>query len=158
MDNEAVSTFSVILRPHRSLGPRGFAAVMTAVAAVSFVAGLVFVLIGAWPVFGFLGLDVLLLYWAFRRSYRDGERRETIDVTDGEVILRRLTPGKPVEELRFVRTWVRVALEEDLERELIGRLLIGSRGHAVEVGSFLAPGERKTLARALDAALARPRI
>ena len=43
---------------------------MVAIGAVSFVAGVVFLLMGAWPVFGFFGLDVLLLYWAFRLNYR----------------------------------------------------------------------------------------
>ena len=58
--------FDAILRPHRSLGPRGFLALMIFVALVSFAAGIAFVSIGAWPVFGFFGLDALALYVAFR--------------------------------------------------------------------------------------------
>ena len=62
--------FSAVITPHRSLGRVGFLVLMALFGGVSFVAGMVFLLIGAWPVFGFLGLDVLLVYWAFRLNYR----------------------------------------------------------------------------------------
>jgi uncharacterized membrane protein len=58
--------FSAIVTPHRSLSSTGFLIVMAALGGVSFVAGMVFLMLGAWPVFGFFGLDVLLVYWAFR--------------------------------------------------------------------------------------------
>jgi len=57
-----------------------------------------------------------------------------------------------------VRRWVRVELEEDRDRELIGSLLLVSGRTRVVVGEFLAPDERKTLATALKSALAIPRI
>jgi uncharacterized membrane protein len=79
-------------------------------------------------------------------------------VTDQELILERLLPGRPPLESRFVRGWVRVELEEDRERELIGRLYLDSRHKRTEIGSFLSPAERKTLAGALKQALARPHI
>ena len=55
-----------MLTPHRSLSPTGFLIFMAVLGGISFVTGMVFLLAGAWPVFGFLGLDVLLVYWAFR--------------------------------------------------------------------------------------------
>lgn len=64
--------FDAVLRPHRSLGPTGFFILMSAVCVVSFGYGIVFIMIGAWPIFGFLGLDALLIYFAFRMSYRSG--------------------------------------------------------------------------------------
>jgi uncharacterized membrane protein len=66
--------FSATITPNRSLPRTGFLAVMIAIGGISFVTGLVFALMGAWPVLGFLGLDVLLIYWAFRRGQRDGDR------------------------------------------------------------------------------------
>ncbi len=58
--------FSALLTPHRSLGPRGFMVLMSAVCLVSFGTGLLFYMIGAWPVMGFMGLDVALIYVAFK--------------------------------------------------------------------------------------------
>ena len=71
--------FSAVITPHRSLGSRGFLILMLAIGAVSFVSGMVFLLLGAWPVFGFLGLDVLLVYVAFRANYRAARAYEEVD-------------------------------------------------------------------------------
>ena len=53
--------FSALLTPHRSLNRTGFLVLMAFVCVVSFAAGMVFLLMGAWPVFGFFGLDVLAI-------------------------------------------------------------------------------------------------
>jgi uncharacterized membrane protein len=83
---------------------------------------------------------------------------ERISITEHELVLDRMKKDDPPEQQRFVRRWVRVELEEDRERELIGRLLLVSGATRVSVGDFLAPEERKTLASALKSALAIPRI
>jgi hypothetical protein len=67
--------FSAIITPHRSLGPRGFLIFMLCLGGLSFIAGVIFVSLGAWPVFGFFGLDVLLVYFAFRAKYRSARLR-----------------------------------------------------------------------------------
>ena len=150
--------FSAALKPHRSLSPHGFAVLMAAVGGVSFVFGGVSIAIGAWPVFGFLGLDVVILYLAFRRSFADAEVREIVEVTSHEVILYRTRPAKAVTERRFPRPWVRIELDEDRERELIGPLALVYAGRRTAFASFLAPEERKSLATALKAAVARRHI
>jgi len=68
--------FSAIITPHRSLGPRGFLIFMLCLGGLSFIAGVIFVSLGAWPVFGFFGLDVLLVYFAFRANYRSARAYE----------------------------------------------------------------------------------
>jgi uncharacterized membrane protein len=146
------------LYPHRSLSRRGFAILMGCIALVSFLAGLGFLMMGAWPVFGFFGLDVLLIWWALERNFRDGKARETITVNDSEVILARHKPGQPDATESFVRQWTRVELENDVERDLIGRLFLVSRGIRTEVGSFLSPDDRKSLSSALNGLLVSPRI
>ena len=150
--------FSAALRPHRSLSPQGFRVLMAAVGGVFFVFGVFFLAMGAWPVFGFLGVDVAFLYWAFRRSFADAEVREIVAVTGSEVVLYNGRPPTPLSERRFPRAWVRVDLDEDRERELIGSLALVYAGRRTEFASFLAPEERKSLAVALKAAVARPRI
>ena len=102
--------------------------------------------------------DVLLIYWAFKLSFRDSERREIVEVHDHNVIVKRICPGKPTVELLFQRSWLRIELEEDPERELIGRLRLWERGKAYEVGSFLSPQDRKNFCAALKGAVATARI
>ena len=92
---------------------------MSCIAGVSFIAGMAFLLMGAWPVFGFFGLDVALIWWAIRRNYRDAERQENICISDEEVIITRKQARKPDQTQTLVRAWAKVRLEEDVERELI---------------------------------------
>lgn len=146
------------LTPHRSLSREGFLAVMAIVVVINLVVGGLFMALGAWPVAGFAGLDVLIIWWAFRANFADARQMERISITEHELVLDRLRENRPQEQHRFVRRWVRVELEEDRERELIGRLLLISGAKQMSIGDFLAPEERKTLATALKSALAVPRI
>lgn len=158
MDAGNSKTWQATLTPHRSLTRQGFLTVMLLVVLVNLVIGGLFMAIGAWPVAGFAGLDVLIVWWAFRANFADARQMERISITEHELVLDRMNKNDPPEQQRFVRRWVRVELEEDRERELIGRLLLISGATRVSVGDFLAPEERKTLASALKSALAIPRI
>ena len=155
LHHEDAPLFDAVLVPHRSLGPLGFLVLMIVVSAVSFLAGLFFLLEGAWPVFGFFGLDVLLIYAAFRSSYRSAHLYETIRLTRNELSVERRSPGGHVHRWTFQPYWLRVQLEE---RPLSnGALTLSSHGRAIAVGSFLSPGERSDLAKALRSALAAAR-
>jgi uncharacterized membrane protein len=158
MDASNSKAWQATLTPHRSLSREGFVAIMVLVVLVNLVVGGLFMAVGAWPVAGFAGLDVLIIWWAFRANFADARRMERISITDHELVLDRMRQDKPQEQHRFVRRWVRVELEEDRERELIGRLLLISGPTRMPIGEFLAPEERKTLASALKSALAIPRI
>ncbi|MGE0736022.1 MAG: DUF2244 domain-containing protein [Alphaproteobacteria bacterium] len=147
--------FSATLYPHRSLGPRGFMLVMLAVAGFSFAAGLGFFLAGAWPVIGFLGLDVALLYWAFKATYRRGRQYETVHLTDDALKIVRIGPGNRMQAWRFQPYWVQVALDDPPEHDSM--LELRSHGRALVIGSFLAADERKQVAQSLRAALRRVR-
>src|SRR3954463_14744656 len=83
--------FSALLTPHRSLSRTGFLVLMGFVGIVSFVAGVAFLLMGAWPVLGFFGLDVLAIYWAFRINFRHAEATEEIRMTPSELRVRRVS-------------------------------------------------------------------
>ena len=158
MDAGNSKTWRATLTPHRSLTRQGFLIVMGLVVLINLVVGGLFMAMGAWPVAGFAGLDVLLTWWAFRANFADARQMESITITDHEVVFDRLRERHAPEQQRFVRRWVRVELEEDLERELIGRLSLVSGARRIAVGDFLAPDERKTLAAALRLELAVPRI
>lgn len=158
MEESNSKVWQATLTPHRSLSREGYLTLMALVIAVNLVVAGMFVALGAWPIAGFAGLDVLLVWWAFRVNFADARKLERIVVTEHEVVLDRLSEKHPPQQQRFVRRWVRVELEEDRERELIGSLLLVSGRTRVAVGEFLAPEERKTLATALKSALAIPRI
>src|ERR1700751_6299793 len=85
--------FAALLTPHRSLNRTGFVVVMAFLSAVSFATGVAFLMMGAWPVFGFLGLDVLAIYIAFKINFGRGRAREEITVTPSELRVRRGGPG-----------------------------------------------------------------
>ena len=148
---ESPVLFDAVLAPNRSLGRTGFIAVMAGVIVVSVGLGTYFLLQGAWPVFGFFGLDIALLYLAFRLSYRSGRLRETIRVTADEVLVRRIAPNGRTTEWRFNPYWLRVALDEPVEHE--SQITLTSHGRSLIVGPFLAPEERASLVKALRAAL-----
>src|SRR5262245_1874511 len=87
--------FSAVITPHRSLGRRGFLILMLVLGGVSFTTGMVFLIAGAWPIFGFCGLDVLLVYWAFRVNFRRAAAYEQVTVTPSD--RKRVVEGKSVD-------------------------------------------------------------
>ncbi len=101
---------------------------------------------------GFAGLDVLIMWWAFKRNFRDSEKAERIIAEGDAITLQRLTPTSR-DDIRFNRRWLRVELEQDAERELVGRLFLRSHGQSHEIASFLGAEERVSLAKALRRAL-----
>lgn len=145
--------FSATLTPHRSLGPTGFLILMCCLGGASFATGMVFVLLGAWPVFGFLGLDVLLVYFAFRINYRAAKAYEQVTVTPSELIVRKVTArGRVREEWSANPLWVR--LQRDVHEEFgVERLFLISRGQRLAIAGFLGPKEKQSFAQALSQAL-----
>src|SRR5829696_2040492 len=126
--------FATSLVPHRSLSPTGFRWLIRAAIAGNLAIGLPMLIVGAWPVLGFMGLDIWLLWFLFKRSYLDARRSETLLLTDRELIIDRVAP--------------------DGERE---QLVVASRGNRAVIGRFLAPAERERVAEQLKAALAEMR-
>ena len=154
-DNDPISEptlFSAIITPHRSLSLLGFLLLMTLIGCVSFTGGLFFFLIGAWPVIGFMGLDVLLVYWAFRANYRAARAFEEVTVTPSELRLRRVSHRGKVAEWIFNPAWTRLDRETHEDYGLL-RLFLVSQGRRLAVAGFLAPGERESFAAALSTAL-----
>jgi uncharacterized membrane protein len=147
--------YEAVLMPHRSLPPGGFMALMLVLAAVSFVSGVGFVRMGAWPVTGFFGLDILLLYVAFRLNYRSARQREIVRLAGDEFTVERIGIRGDRRFWTFQPYWLRVRLvEEDDESN---RLLLTSHGRTLTVGGFLSPAERRELAHDLEEALDRYR-
>src|SRR3954454_5893172 len=144
--------FSARLTPHRSLNRTGFLAVMLFLSAVSFVTGLVFLMMGAWPVFGFFGLYVLVIWWSFKVNFRSARAREEIVVTPTELRVRRVSHRGQVAEFVFNPLWVR--LDQEVDEDFgIEHLYLISRGRRIIIASFLGPDEKASFHNALVAAL-----
>ena len=144
--------FSALLTPHRSLNRTGFLVLMAFLSVVSFAAGFAFLLMGAWPVFGFFSLDVLAVYWAFRINFRRGKATEEIWVTPSELRVRRVSHRGHVVEWVLNPLWVR--LDQKIHAEFgIERLYLVSKGRRVSIASFLGADEKASFAKALTAAL-----
>ena len=144
--------FSARVTPHRSLNRTGFVVLMAFIGAVSFIAGVAFWMMGAWPVLGFFGLDVLVIYWAFRINFRSAEATEDIVVTPTELRVRRVSHRGQVMEWTLNPLWVQLEQTGDPEFG-IERLYLVSRGRLVSVGYFLGPDEKASFYKALLAAL-----
>jgi uncharacterized membrane protein len=151
-DNLDPTIFSAVLTPHRSLGRAGFLVLMALFGGVSFVAGMVFLMMGAWPVFGFFGIDVALLYWALKLNYRHAAAYEEVTVTPAALKVRKVSHRGRAREWVLNPLWVKLDMTEVHEFG-IERLFLVSRGKALTIASFLGPDEKASFANALGAAL-----
>jgi uncharacterized membrane protein len=154
-DNAALqepTLFSAVLTPHRSLSRKGFRNLMLVIGGLSFGTGMYFLSKGAWPVFGFCGLEVLLVYWAFRINYRRAKAYEQVTVTPSELTVRKVTHHGRIKEWTLNPLWVR--LDRVVHSEFgIERLFLVSHGRRVAIAGFLGPDEKASFASALSAAL-----
>jgi uncharacterized membrane protein len=155
MSEPAPPRFDVVLRPHRSLSPTGFWVVMGILVVWSFVGGIVFLSVGAWPVIGFFGIDVALVYWAFRASYGDRRAHERLRLDGDTLTVQKVDKRGAEERFSFQSYWLQVRLDDQSGE---GQVVLSSHGRQLVVGAFLAPEERAVLARELSAALSRARM
>lgn len=144
--------FDAVLTPHRSLSPRGFAILMAIAGLIGFGFGAAFILLGAWPVFGFCGVEWLLFYCCFRLNYRAARLQERLRLTADALTVERQDPRGRVQSWTFQSYWLRVEMDDPPDDG--SQLALASHGRRLTIGSFLSPGERLDLARALRAALA----
>ncbi|MFW5679757.1 MAG: DUF2244 domain-containing protein [Pseudomonadota bacterium] len=143
----------LVLYPNPPLGRYGMVWVMGVAATVVAILGLGFWWLGAWPVTGLLGLDLLALGLALRITARRARRSELIRLDASGLEVRRLGPdGAILQAIALDPYWVRVELDE--RRLHDPQLALRSHGQRVLIGTFLAPAERRTLADTLNAALA----
>jgi len=152
-DNSPEPTlFSAVLRPHRSLHSVGFVVLMAVYGVVSFVAGVVFSMMGAWPIVAFFALDVLVLYLAFRINYARALAYEEITITPSALTVRKVSHRGRVREYVLNPLWVRLDKLTD-EEYGVERLALVSSGKQLPLASFLGPDDKASFADALSRAL-----
>ena len=145
--------FRALLTPHRSLGRTGFTVLMGALTVLLAIPGVVFFLKGAWPVVGFLGLDVLLVYLAFRLNYRSARAREEVSVSRTALDIRKVAPSGRARAYRFNPFGTRFAVARH-EEIGITAMAVETRDRSVAIGGFLNPDDRESFAAAFSRALA----
>ena len=145
--------FEAMLTPYRSLGRRGFNVTMGLVGLVSLGSGIAFVANGAWPVIGFFGLDVLLLWVALRASNTSGRAREEVRVSRTELAIRKVSPRGAVRAVRYNPSWARFLVRRHEEIGVTHMSVVGE-GRVTQIGAFLNPDDRETFAAAFSRALA----
>lgn len=145
--------FRALLLPHRSLGRTGFIVLMSILGLVWLGTGLFFLSIGAWPVFGFFGLDMLAIYIAFRLNYRAARAREEVSVSRLALDIVKTAPSGSSETHHFRTFWARLRISRHEEIGITGMAVEGE-GRNVPIGAFLNPDDRESFATAFGRALA----
>ena len=145
--------FNAVLRPNRSLAKNGFIVVMGLMSILCVFGGGMFMLAGAWPVTGFLGLELVLLYVCFQLMRRSGFLTETVQLRRSSLTVSRCSPDGRQTAWHFQPYWLKV--EFDPEAGHTSRVILTSKGNHVSLGSFLSPSERAQFATALTTALRR---
>lgn len=144
-------TFRAILHPNRSLSQRGFLIVLAFLGLVSFATGVAFTMMGAWPVMGFYGLDVLAVYVAFKINYRSGKAYEMVELSPDLLKITQVQPSGLSRSFDFNPYWVKVLLNERPDGS--ADLKLALHGNEFEFARFLNPDEKKDFAQALRNAL-----
>jgi len=145
--------FNAVVTPHRSLSRSGFITIMSILAVMNFSAGLIFLRQGAWPILAFCGLDVAIVYWAFRSNYRAARAYETVQLSEDELLIRRVDQRGHVKRVSLQPYWAKLDMVE--EHDGATHLFVRSHGRGYELARVLSPAERASFARALQDALDR---
>jgi uncharacterized membrane protein len=146
--------FSAVITPHRSLAPSGARLVVILCCLAAVGSSIPFIVLGAWPVAGFLGLDILALAIAFKASFRSAKSVEEVILSPVDLLLRRISHRGERSERRFNPLWTKLDREHDADYGLMALALV-SRGERVVIARELSPPERESFAEAFGEALAR---
>ena len=150
---ERTVLLDTVLRPHRSLGSAGFRWLMGAVTAFCLFVGVVFASVGAWPVSAFVGLDLLLVFMAFRWSYDSARAHERIRLDTENLHVMQASADGRARVCALQPYWLRIDFGPSGSPDR--QLRLSSRGRSIVIGAFLAPEERAACAQMLRDAIRR---
>jgi uncharacterized membrane protein len=148
--------FAAELTPYRSLGLRGFKILLMIAGILSLIHIVVFLVVGAWPIVFFFGLDFVLLFGAFWLNYHAARAREEVSVSRTDVSVKKFAPSGRMTEHRFNPFWARFSIKRHQEIGIVSMKISGG-GRQTDIGSFLNRDDRETFAVAFARALATAR-
>ena len=143
----AKARFYRVIRPNQSLNDRTFFWVIGGFGLLSLGLAIGFLILGAWPVVGFFGIDILLVYMAFRRNYRSGEKYETLDLSRNLLKVEQVNPRGDRVAKCFHPHWLTIEFNEGFRTH--NSLYLRSHGKSLEIASFLGKERKKELANQL---------
>ena len=153
---EARPLFAATLTPNRSLSRNGLRWVVAIFAIGVSIPGMIFFSLGAWPIVGFMGLDVIAVWWALSASMRDGRQMETVTLWPDELEFKRVTPSGKEELMRFNPFFVKLVIDRDYNERTTG-LHLRTRDADTVIGAFLGPDDKASFAKAFGTALKKAR-
>ena len=153
---QAKPLFAATLTPHRSLSPRGKRVVIGLVAALALVPGIIFYIAGAWPVVGFMGLDVLAIWVALTVSMRGGKAYEVVTLWPGALELKKVDAKGTEDVLSFSPFNVRFVIDRDFNERVTG-LWLREHERKIAIGAFLSPDDKQSFSKAFGTALKKAR-
>jgi uncharacterized membrane protein len=153
---QARPLFAATLTPHRSLTRRGYRYVIALACVMASIPGIIFFSMGAWPIVGFLGVDLLAIGWALAASMRASKQFEVITLWPDELEVKQVTASGKTELSRFNPFFVKLVIDRDFN-ERITALHLRSRDRDLLIGAFLSPDDKTSFARVFGAALKKAR-
>ena len=154
---QARPLFAARLTPHRSLGRRGYRIVVAIMAIAATVPAITFWSLGAWPIVGFMGLDVALVVWALWASLTDRKRYEQVTLWRDQLELKQVDGAGKETLVRFNPGLVKLVVDRDYNERTTG-LHLRTRDRDVVLGAFLDNDEKSSFAKAFGTALKRARV
>lgn len=148
--------FAALLTPYRSLGPQGIWFVAAVYAALAAIPSIYFFATGAWPIVGFLGADLLFLWWALSASRRAGRAFEEVTLWPDKLEVRHVTARGAERRHDFNPFWVRLEVVRDNESR-VTNLILRNRAERLEIGAFLNPDDKASFAKVFGQELSRAR-
>ncbi|QMV00075.1 DUF2244 domain-containing protein [Devosia sp. D6-9] len=153
---QADPLFAAKLTPYRSLSSRGQTVLIGVIAAMAAIPSMVFYSLGAWPIVGFMGLDVLGMWLALRWSNRQTRRFEEVTLWPNRLEVREVSPGGKQTTTAFDPHRTRLIVDRDYDEKTLA-LYLRNDGGDYELGSFLAASEKASFAKVFGTALRRAR-
>lgn len=138
------TAFSLVARRNNSLSSGGRHLVFAFIFVVSVGVAIAFALLGAWPILPFAGLEMLVLYVAFRHVDRHAADFERIAVEGDKVHVESFEAGN-IRHHEFNRHWARLVVDSGGNR-----LALRSHGRELEIGRFVNSERRIEMARELE--------
>ena len=136
---------------NQSLTTRGLYILMFFITIPASYIGISFYVLGAWPVLGFMGFEILLIYIAFKILFYKNKFYEHIILDSEKLNILFKKKNKIIKKIELEPTWVQVKIEKIYENE--DTLIVSSHGKKIILANYLIPEERLKLAGKIKSGL-----